>query len=324
MKLFRRSVFSLTFASVLLPVTGLALADAYPSKPVRLVVNFAAGGTTDVMARALAKSMSSDLGQPVLIENRVGALGAVGASQVARAPADGYTLLITTQGSLTEIPVMTAQPPYDPLRAFTPVALVGESPFVLFAHPEFPAKNVQELIEHAKSNPQGVDISVSGSSVKLGVLALEGSIGAKLVQIPYGGAGPALNAALAGHTKLGLNAVTSTMLENAKAGKLKLIGVGTSAPYKLLPSVQPIAATLPGYLAKVWWGVFAPAGTPNNVIRRLNEALQKALADPATEGAFTANAVLTAHSSPAELGKLVAEGLTATDKLVKAYNIPKE
>jgi tripartite-type tricarboxylate transporter receptor subunit TctC len=320
-----RRVFASAVAAMLLGgAAGAAVADTFPSKPVRLVVNFAAGGSTDVMARALAKSMSGFLGQPVVIDNRAGALGAVGASSVARSPADGYTLLMTTQGSMTEIPVISANPPYDSTKAFAPVGLVGESPFVIFAHPSFPANNVQELLAYAKARPEGVDVSVSGSSVKLGVLALGAAAGTKLVQIPYGGAGPAVNAALAGHTSLGLNAVTSSLMENVKAGKLKLLGVGSSAPYKLLPGVAPVAATIPGYTAQVWWGVFAPSGTPAAIVNKLNAALKQGLSDATVESVFHANATMPVHSSPEALGKLVTEGLATTAQLVKTHNIPKE
>jgi tripartite-type tricarboxylate transporter receptor subunit TctC len=325
MKVSRRKLIVSSGLSASLGVLSTHVrAQAFPTRPIKIVVNFAAGGTSDVMARALARSMSTTLGQQVVIENRTGALGAVGAAAVARSAPDGYTVLLTTQGSLTEIPVISPQTPYDPLTAFVPITLVGESPFVLFAHPDFPANNVRELVQYAKAQPNGVDISVTGSSVKLCTYALQGAAGIKLVHIPYGGTGPAVNAAIAGHTKLSLNTVTSAMLENVKAGKLKFLGVGTPKPYRLLPGVAPIGDTLPGYTATVWWAVFAPGGTPADIVARLNRAFKQALADPANEEIFTSNAVLALESTPEELGRRVTEGIATTRKLVSAYNIPTE
>ncbi len=307
-------------ASLLL--AGLpAMAQTWPSKQIRLVVNFAAGGTTDVMARALAKPLSAALGQPVVVENRTGALGAIGAAEVARAAPDGYTILLTTQGSLTEIPVLSPQTPYDPVAAFAPVTLVGESPLVLFAHPSFPANDVKGLVEYARTRPEGVDIAVTGSSVKMGAYALAGAGNFKLQQIPYNGQGPALNAALGGHTTLALNTSSTALMQHVQAGRLKLLGVGSETPYKLMPGVPTVAQVLPGYSAKAWWGIFAPAGTPAEAVNKLNQAFKHALAEPGMEELFTANAVVVTTSTPAELKAIVAKGLDTTKTLVARYGI---
>lgn len=314
-----RRRFCALLAAPALPLP--AAAQAWPSRPIRLVVNFAAGGTSDVMARAMARPLSEALGQQVVIENKAGALGAIGAAEVARSAPDGYTLLLTTQGSLTEIPVLSPQTPYDPLKAFAPVALVGESPLVLFAHPSFPANDVRGLIAYARTEPQGVDLAVTGSSVKMGAYALQGAAGIRLTQIPYPGQGPAITAALGGHTKLAFNTSSTTLEQHVKAGRLKLLGVGSLAPYKLMPGVPTIAQTVPGFEAKAWWAVFAPAGTPVEVVNRLNAALRRAIADPATAEAFTTNAVEPQASSPQELDALVRKGLETTRTLVERYKI---
>lgn len=273
--------FAMCIGAVCLLVTApRAHAQGYPGKPIRLIVNFAAGGTSDVLARALARPLATALGQPVMIENKVGALGAIGAGEVARAAPDGYTLLLTTQGSLTEIPVLSPKTPYDPRTAFAPVTLIGESPLVLFAHPNFPANDVKGLIAYAKSLPQGVDMSVTGSSVKMGAYALAGAAGIQIAQIPYAGQGPALTAALGGHTPLAFNSSSTALMQHVQAGRLKLLGVGTEGPYKLLPGVAPISQTVPGYKAAFWWGIFAPAGTPPDVVDKLNQAFRRALAEP--------------------------------------------
>ncbi|NUZ06095.1 tripartite tricarboxylate transporter substrate-binding protein [Piscinibacter koreensis] len=322
MALSRRSL--LTAAALLALAAGPAAAQRYPTKPIRLVVNFAAGGTSDVMARALAKPLSTALGQQIIIENKTGALGAIGAAEVARAAPDGYTLLLTTQGSLTEIPVLSPQTPYDPRTAFAPVTMIGESPLVLFAHPSFPASDMKSFVAYAKSQPQGVDLSVTGSSVKLGAYALAGAAGIRISQIPYAGQGPALTAALGGHTPLALNTSSTTLMQHVQAGRLKLLGVGTPGPYKLLPGVAPIAETLPGYTASAWWGVFAPAGTPPDVVDRLYQAFKRALAEPGIDELFVANGVSQVTTTPAELGAIVAKGIEQTRALVKQHHIPQE
>jgi len=320
----RRLLLSLGVGAVL-GWAGTALhAQGFPAKSIRLVVNFAAGGTSDVMARALAKPLSAALGQQVVVENKTGALGAIGAAEVARAAPDGHTLLMTTQGSLTEIPVLTAQTPYDPLTAFAAVTLVGESPLVLIAHPSFPAHDVKGLIDHAKTQPQGLDISVTGSTVKLSAFALAGAAGIKFTLIPYPGQGPALTAALGGHTKLALNTSSTALMQHVQAGRLKLLGVGSEGPYKLIPGVPPIAQTVPGYTSKAWWGIFAPAGTPADAVAKLNQAFKRALAEPGMEELFAANAVVPVTTTPAELAGLVSKGLEVTRALVKQYQIPVE
>jgi tripartite-type tricarboxylate transporter receptor subunit TctC len=311
-------------SALLLAAATPCLAQPMTQRPLRLVVNFAAGGTTDVMARTLARPLAAALGYPVVVENRTGALGAIGAAEVARATPDGYTVLLTTQGSLTEIPVLSPQTPYDPVTAFAPVMLVGESPLVLFAHPSFPPNDVKGLIEYARSRPQGVDLSVTGSSVKMGAYALSGAGNFKIVQIPYNGQGPALNAALGGHTPLALNTSTPALMQHVQAGRLKLIAVGSETPYKLMPGVPTVAQTLPGYVAKAWWGIFAPAGTPPAAVNKLNEAFRRALADPSVEETFVANAVVTMTSTPAELAAIVTKGLETTRTLVAKYGIKEE
>lgn len=321
MTLTRRHVLALTATTL---ASQSVLAQSFPSKPIRLVVNFAAGGTTDVIARALAKPLSAILGQQVVVENKTGALGAIGAAEVTRAAPDGHTILFTTQGSLTEIPVLSPQTPYDPLTALAPVTFIGESPLILFAHPSFPANDMKGFIEYAKSQPQGVDMVVTGSSVKLGAFAMQGAAGIKITQIPYAGQGPALNAVLGGHTKLAFNTSTTALVQHVQTGRLKFLGVGSDGPFKLLPQVPAISQTLPGYTAKAWWGIFAPAGTPPDIINKLNQAFKRAVAEPGIEDIFVANAVVLMTTTPAELGRIVSKGLSDTRALVAKYQIPPE
>lgn len=321
MTIDRRQVLAVMTAAL---APWRAQAQSYPSKPIRLVVNFAAGGTTDVIARALARPLSTILGQQVVVENKTGALGAIGAAEVTRAVPDGHTLLITTQGSLTEIPVLSPQTPYDPLTALVPVTLIGESPLILFAHPSFPANDMKGFIEYAKAQPQGVDMVVTGSSVKLGAFAMQGAAGIKITQIPYAGQGPALNAVLGGHTKLAFNTSSTALVQHVQAGRLKFLGVGSDGPFKLLPQIPAISQTLPGYTAKAWWGIFAPAGTPSDIVNKVNQAFKRALSEPGIEDLFVANGVVQMTTTPAELGRIVSKGLTDTRALVTKYQIPPE
>lgn len=304
--------------------TQLAHAQSYPERPIRLIVNFSAGGTSDVMARAMANPVSKILGQQVVVENRPGALGVIGAGEVTRAKPDGYTILLTTQGSLTESPVLSSHVPYDPLTAFEPITLVGESPLALFAHPDFPANNVEELVEYGKNQPDGIDIAVTGSSVRLGAYALEGAAGIRFVQIPYGGQGPALTAAMGGHTSLALNTFSTALTENVRAGLLKFLGVGSKEPYALMPEVPPISNTLPGYEAKAWWGLFAPAGTPKDVIAKLTDAFTQSVRNPDVTSNFESNGVLPMTSTPEELNEMVVSGLEQTRILVEQHSISRD
>lgn len=320
----RRLSTALCLASVFAfsHVGNMAHAKDYPSRPIKLVVNFAAGGTTDVLARAVGNAMSDRLGQTVIVQNKPGALGAIGASEVARAPGDGYTALLTTQGALIEIPVISSATPYDPKKDLKPVSLVAEQPFVLFANADFPANNVAELIKYAKTQRDGVAISVSGSSVQLGTYALASAADIDLVHIQYGGVGPIMTAALSGISPLALNAATSALIQNVEAGKLKFLGVASPTAYSKLLGVPPISDTLPGYQAVIWWGMFVPGDTPDPIVDKLNKALKEALLDEKVVSVLESNILSARTSSPEELKKMIEEGLETTRQLVKKNNIP--
>lgn len=306
--------------AVMSGASGLAHAQ-YPNRPIRLVINFAAGGTSDIIARSLQQELATALGQPITIENVTGALGAIGAATVARAQPDGYTILLTTQGALTEIPALQSNLSYDPLTAFSPVTLIAKAPLLLAVHPSLPVNDFTGFIEYAKLQPGGVDFAVTGSSVRLAGAMLARDAKIKLVDVVYRGAGPALTAVLSGEVKVFLNTGSETLNEYVSMGKLKLLGITSAQPTDLIPGGVPIARTLPAFSYEPWWGIFAPAGTPKEIITTLNAAFKKAIGSPGMAEKFARNIVAPLTSTPEELTARVAKELAETRALVEAEKI---
>ncbi len=271
----------MVMASALAGTCGVAAADAYPGKPITLVVPYSAGGPTDVVARTLAQAMSQDLGQSVVVENRTGAGGTVAAAFVARAQADGYTLLIHHNGMATA-PALYKKLSYAPLKDFEYVGQVADVPMTLMGRKDLPAKTVPELIRYVTQNKDKVSLANAGLgavSQLCGVL-FEQSVHVKLNAIPYQGAGPALTALLGGQVDLLCDQTTAT-LPHIQADRVRLFGVTTPARIKALPSVPTLQeGGLKGFDVKVWHGIYAPKGTPPAVVARLTKALQKGLQDP--------------------------------------------
>ncbi|QUN29955.1 tripartite tricarboxylate transporter substrate binding protein BugD [Cupriavidus sp. KK10] len=271
----------MVMASALAGTSGAAAADAYPGKPITLVVPYSAGGPTDVVARTLAQAMSQDLGQSVVVENRTGAGGTVAAAFVARAQADGYTLLIHHNGMATA-PALYKKLSYAPLKDFAYVGQVADVPMTLMGRKDLPAKTVPELIRYVTQNKDKVSLANAGLgavSQLCGVL-FEQSVHVKLNAIPYQGAGPALTALLGGQVDLLCDQTTAT-LPHIQADRVRLFGVTTPARIKALPSAPTLQeGGLKGFDVKVWHGIYAPKGTSPAVVARLTKALQKGLQDP--------------------------------------------
>jgi tripartite-type tricarboxylate transporter receptor subunit TctC len=271
----------MVMASALAGTSAAAAADAYPGKPITLVVPYSAGGPTDVVARTLAQAMSQDLGQSVVVENRTGAGGTVAAAFVARAQADGYTLLIHHNGMATA-PALYKKLSYAPLKDFEYVGQVADVPMTLMGRKDLPAKTVPELIRYVTQNKDKVSLANAGLgavSQLCGVL-FEQSVHVKLNAIPYQGAGPALTALLGGQVDLLCDQTTAT-LPHIQADRVRLFGVTTPARIKALPSAPTLQeGGLKGFDVKVWHGIYAPKGTSPAVVARLTKALQKGLQDP--------------------------------------------
>jgi tripartite-type tricarboxylate transporter receptor subunit TctC len=255
---------------------------AFPSKALTIVVPFSAGGTTDILARVVGQYMSKDLGQPVIVDNRAGAGGNIGAQMVARAAPDGYTLLMGTVGTHAINQSLYKKMPFDPIKDFAPITRVALVPNLLVANPGQPYKNVKELIAYAKANPGKVTFASSGSgtSIHLSGEMFSQMAGVEMQHIPYKGSAPALTDLLGGQTAIMFDNMPS-VIGHVKAGKLRPLAVTTPQRSPALPDVPTIAeAGVPGYSATSWFGLLAPANTPAPVIAKLNASILKALADP--------------------------------------------
>jgi tripartite-type tricarboxylate transporter receptor subunit TctC len=264
----------------LLLVVGAAFAQPYPSKPIRVVVAFPPGGPTDIIARLLGPKMSDALGQPVVIENRVGAGGNVPTAQVAKSPADGYTLLVHSSAYAVN-PTLFANPGYDPEKDFVPIAVMAAQPNLILVHPDFPARSLAELLELAKKQPLAYASPSSGTTPHLTAENLF-KVRAKvdITHVPFKGGGPAAAAVLGGQPPIGAIA-TGGQLGNIKAGKLRVLAVSSAQRLPALPEVPTLGELgFPGMEDYTWIGMFAPAGTPTEVAQRLNTAVIQALKAP--------------------------------------------
>lgn len=308
-------------ASAVAALPALAQTPSFPDKPVMLVVPFPPGGPTDAMARTLAAEMKNKLGQPVIVENRAGAGGNIGAEYVARAAADGQTLLFGTSGPLAINASLYRKVSYDPIKSFAPVIQIGHLPNILVVHPSVPAKDVKELIAYAKAQPGKLSYASSGngaSSHLAGVLFNE-KAGVDLQHIPYKGTGPALNDLLGGQVSASFTDVL-TALPYVKTGKLRALGIATATRSQALPELPTIAEQgVPGYDVSVFFGVVAPAGTPLDRIAKLNQAFVEVLASPKVKELFAAQGLESAPDhTPAQLAKFIAAQKAGWAAVVKA------
>lgn len=310
-----------TFAQAPAPAAG----QAYPLKSIRMVVPFPPGGGTDVIARHLAARMSDSLRRQVVVDNRAGANGIVGSEQVARAAADGYTLLFVSSPHSVN-PSLYAKLPYDTVRDFAPVAMAATSPFVLVAHPSLPARNVRELVTLARTRPGQIDYSSggSGSSGHLAAELFNQMAGVKLREIPYKGAGPALLAALSGHTALVFgNALT--VKPHIQSGRLRALGSSSKQRSASAPEIPTIAEQgVPGYAADAVLGLLAPARTPRPIVDLLNSEVHKAMRLPETAEAMKAMGVDLALSTPEEFGRVIEAEIQRWGSVVRALNLKVE
>jgi len=322
MKLLKTFALAAACVAVLpaLPVVSTAQAQTFPSKPVTLVVPFPPGGPTDAMARTLAAEIKDHLGQPMIVENRAGAGGNIGADYVARAEADGHTLLFGTSGPLAINASLYRKINYDPVKSFTPVIQIGHLPNILVVNPAVPAKDVRELIAYAKAHPGKLSYASSGngaSSHLAGVL-FNGIAGTDLQHIPYKGTGPALNDLLGGQVSMSFTDVL-TALPYVKAGKLRALGIATAQRSQALPDLPTLAEQgVTGYDVSVFFGIVAPGGTPPATVAQLNKAFADALATPKVKQLFASQGLGPAPSStPEQLGKYIGAQVTKWSSVVK-------
>lgn len=295
-----------------------AQAQGYPTRPVKIIVPFAPGGFTDVVARILQTQLSGALGQPIVIENKPGAGSTIGTAEVANAKPDGYTLaMVSTTHVIT--PSIYQKMPYDALKDFTPVMKLAEGPYVLVVHPSLPARTVKELVELAKAEPGKIDYASSGNGSSQHLVgALFGQMaGVKLNHVPYKGSGQAMQDLVGGQVKVsfvgGPNAVPYLA-----SGKLRALGVTTRKRSADLPEIPSIdEAGVPGYDATLWLGLLAPPGTPADVIARLREAVTKALSTPDARKLVNSAGVDVALSTPEEFAALMKSELERWGRVVR-------
>ena len=248
----------------LMVLAGNAAADNYPSRPIRLIVPYPAGGSTDIMARALQEPMAKILGQPIIIDNRGGAAGTTGANEAARADADGYTLLFANNGPISIAPLLQKGVDFDPLKSFAPVSLVSKAPLVLVASEKVPVNDVAGLIAYAKAQGKPMLYATAGPG-SLGHLSTErflNQAGLQMVHVPYRGQAPTTLAIFAGEVDILLTTTSDTLNEHIRSGKVKLLGVSSPESSAVAPGATPIGSVLKGYSVETWFGILAPAGTP--------------------------------------------------------------
>ena len=259
---------------------GPAHTQAYPTKPVTIVVTLAAGGAADVIARAVAQRLTEEWGQPVVVENKGGANNQVGTTAVARSAPDGYTLLLTPEHTFTVNPYLYRKLSYDPAKDFIPVTGLVSISQALVVHPSLAMQNVPDLIAAARDKPGGINYGSLGvgSGPHLSMELLQSMSGTKLNAVQYKGAAPALTDVIAGHVPM-MFVSTGLIVQPWKAGQLRPLGVGSRERLAQFPELPTVAETLPGFTALVWFGLFAPAGTPRDIVVKINNAVQRMLAD---------------------------------------------
>ena len=299
-----------------------AMAQAYPSKPVTIVVPFAAGGATDILARIIGQALTTELGQSVIVDNRAGAGGNIGASMAAKSPADGYTLFMGTVGTHAINAINASlykKMPFDPIKDFAPLTRRANVPNLLVANPAQPYKTVKELIAYAKANPGKVNFGSSGngSSIHLSGELFKSLAKVDMVHVPYKGSAPAVTDLLGNQIGIMFDNMPSA-IQHVRSGKLVPIVVTTAKRSPELPNVPSIAeAGVPGYEATSWFGMFAPAGTPAPVLAKLNAALVKVLAQPDVKKKINEQGAETYSETPAQFAAFIQAESVKWGKVVK-------
>ncbi len=318
----KRLARTLAAALMLNPLSVIA-ADAYPSKPLRMVITFPAGGPTDVVVRLISQRLTDQWGYPVIIDNRGGAGGIVGTEIVARAMPDGYTFLVGTAGGMTINPALRSDLSYDPFRDFSPVGMLVVNPQILVAHPTLAAKNIRELVALAKQKPGQLNFASAGTgtATHLGLELLKLTAGIDVVHVPYKGGAPAVTDLIGGQVQLLWVSIPS-VLPHVKAGRLRALAVSTAKRTTSAPDVPTVTESgYPGFEYSNWNALFAPAGTPQPQLRKINAQVVAALSDPAVAQRLTAQGADPAPGTPEELGKYMRTDHERWKKVIRTANI---
>jgi tripartite-type tricarboxylate transporter receptor subunit TctC len=309
--------------ALLAALPGIAMAQAYPSKPIRMVVTFAAGGGADFVGRAVAPKLGEALGQPVVVENRPGANGALGADAVAKAAPDGHTLLLGAAGTLVVAPHLGASMPFDPMKDLAPVSLVAISPFVVTLNPGVQANSIRDLVALAKANPGKLNFGSSGTggSPQLAGELFKSMTGVNMVHVAYKGLAPALTDLLGGQIQA-VFADVALVKGNIAAGKLKGLAVTSATRSAAMPELPTVAESgVPGYAAGTWYGILAPAGTPADILARVGAETRKVLALPEVKAAFVAQGMDPVGDTPAQFAGYMRDESAKWGKVIREANI---
>lgn len=302
---------------------GKVDAQAYPSRPVRLMVPFPAGGGSDTMGRVVGAKLGERLGQQFVVENRPGAGGSIGADLVAKAAPDGYTLLLGSTSEVVQYPNVNPKIPYNPQRDFAPISLVGNVPLVLVVHPSLPVKSVKDVIALARSRPGEINFSSAGngSTTHLAVELLVLTTGIKMTHVPYKGSPPAVTDLVAGQVQVGIPTMPA-VLPFVKAGRLRALGVSTAKRAPVLPDVPTLQeAGVKGYDNALWTGILAPAGTPASALSRLHGEIVKVVQLPDVKDALAKQGAEPTSSTPEQFAAYIASELAKWARVVKAAGV---
>ena len=315
----RLALLTIAATAAALSAPALSLAQqAYPSKPVRLVVPFAAGGTTSILARLLADRMAQGLGQPIVVDNRPGAGGNVGMEHVARSEPDGYTLLMGPIGMAIN-PALYAKMPFDPIKDLAPIGRYAGVPNLLVVHPAVPAKNVRELVDYAKAHPGKLNYASNGNgtSSHLAAEMLKSAAGIDISHVPYKGGGPAMQDLIGGQVHMLFDQIPA-VLPQVEGGRVRALGVSSLQRSATAKDIPAISETLPGFDMTVWFGFLAPANTPQDIVKKLNHEMLKAIQVPDFQVQLAKMGVTPMPSSPEEFRTFIASETLRWAQVVKS------
>lgn len=326
MRLFRTpaTVVSLCIIALVFPMTA-ALAQAWPAKPIRLIVPYAPGGSTDVVARTVAQKLAESLGQPVIVENRPGSSGNIGTEMTAKAAPDGYTFQIGNDATHATNIFLNKSTPFDPIRDFTPLTVAVRNVIVLAVHPSVPANSVRELIDHGRKNPGRLAFGSSGtgSPHHLAGELFKQLTGVEMAHVPYKGSGPMTTDLLNGALPVAFVSLVS-VVQHIRAGKVRVLGVIEGERYSGLPEIPTIGESLPGFELQSWLGFFGPAGLPAAVTQRLAAEITRALNAPDVKSKLDPQGLAVVTATPEEFGRLVRADLEKRGKIIRDAGIKPE
>lgn len=309
--------------AVALCAAAAAWAQSYPAKPVRIVVGFPPGGGNDIIARLVGAKMQESWGQPVVIDNKPGAASIIAAEFVAKSAADGYTLLVNATGGMSVNPVLYAKLPYDSLRDFVPISMVGSFPLVLVVHPSVPANSVQELVAYAKANPGKLNYSAGSTAFQVASEMFKQMTAIDIKHIPYKGSAASISAVMAGDVQMTI-VDTPPLVPQVKAGRVRALAVTSAKRSASMPEVPAMAETVPGYEMVLWIGVFAPAGTPGEVAAKLNAEVVRIVRLPDIREKLDGMGVEPIGNTSEQMAEWIRGEIAKFGPVVKAGNIRAE